>query len=94
MPGEQQVRITLFQPNIAPTKVTVGAQMQTITLGRASDCTIPIKDRFLSRRHAEIMFDAGQWLVRDCGSVGSIGRAEALGLLSEAISAKSTPGKV
>ncbi len=47
----------------------VGSQMQTITLGRASDCTIPIKDRFLSRRHAEIQFDAGQWLVRDCGSV-------------------------
>jgi sigma-B regulation protein RsbU (phosphoserine phosphatase) len=69
VPGEQQVRITLFQPNIAPTKVTVGAQAQPITLGRASDCTIPIKDRFLSRRHAEIMFDAGQWLVRDCGSV-------------------------
>lgn len=67
MTGERQVRLTLFQPNIAPTKVTL--PMQTITLGRASDCTIPIKDRFLSRRHAEIMFDAGQWLVRDCGSV-------------------------
>jgi serine phosphatase RsbU (regulator of sigma subunit) len=65
--GAQQVRLTLFQPNIAPTKVTLPAQ--TITLGRASDCTIPIRDRFLSRRHAEIMFDAGQWLVRDCGSV-------------------------
>jgi len=47
----------------------VSLPKQTITLGRASDCTIPIKDRFLSRKHAEITFDAGQWLVRDCGSV-------------------------
>ena len=67
MTTEQQVRLTLFQPNLAPTKVSL--PKQTITLGRASDCTIPIKDRFLSRKHAEITFDAGQWLVRDCGSV-------------------------
>ena len=40
-----------------------------ITLGRAHDCTVPIKDRFLSRRHAEIVHDEGGWLVRDCGSV-------------------------
>jgi len=40
-----------------------------ITLGRAAECTIPIKDRFLSRHHAEITFTAGQWMVRDCGSV-------------------------
>jgi serine phosphatase RsbU (regulator of sigma subunit) len=42
---------------------------ENITLGRASDCTIPIKDRFLSRRHAEIINDRGTWYVRDCGSV-------------------------
>ncbi|HUJ15780.1 MAG TPA: SpoIIE family protein phosphatase, partial [Thermoanaerobaculia bacterium] len=35
----------------------------------ASDCTIPIKDRFLSRRHAEIVRERGTWYVRDCGSV-------------------------
>ncbi len=40
-----------------------------ITLGRANDCTVPIPDRYLSRRHAEIVFDLGVWLVRDCGSV-------------------------
>ena len=33
------------------------------------DCTIPIKDRYLSRRHAEIVFESGHWMVRDCGSV-------------------------
>lgn len=40
-----------------------------ITLGRATDCTVPIRDRYLSRRHAEIVFDDNSWLVRDCGSV-------------------------
>ena len=30
---------------------------------------MPIKDRFLSRRHAEIVHDDGGWLLRDCGSV-------------------------
>jgi len=41
-----------------------------ITLGRANDCTVPIKDRFLSRRHAEIVRDEDDvWFLRDCGSV-------------------------
>ena len=61
------VRFTVYQPGIAPQQVAIPGDM--ITLGRASDCTIPIKDRFLSRRHAEIVRDRGQWFVRDCGSV-------------------------
>jgi len=62
-----RVRFTLYQPGVAPQQIAIPAE--TITLGRASDCTIPIKDRFLSRRHAEIVLDRGTWLVRDCGSV-------------------------
>lgn len=62
-----QVLFTVYQPNLAPMQVSLPAQ--TVTLGRASDCTIPIKDRFLSRHHAEISFVAGEWVVRDCGSV-------------------------
>lgn len=65
--GRSQVRFTVYQPGIAPQQVAIPGEM--ITLGRASDCTIPIKDRFLSRRHAEIVRDQGQWYVRDCGSV-------------------------
>lgn len=61
------MRFTVYQPNLAPTRVSL--PVQTITLGRASDCTIPIRDRFLSRRHAEISYGAGKWIVRDCGSV-------------------------
>lgn len=67
MPEPRSVKFTIYQPNLAPMQVKL--PVQTITLGRASECTIPIRDRFLSRKHAEISFAAGQWLVRDCGSV-------------------------
>ncbi|HYS55404.1 MAG TPA: SpoIIE family protein phosphatase [Thermoanaerobaculia bacterium] len=65
--AKARVRFTVYQPGIAPQQVSLHGD--TITLGRASDCTIPIKDRFLSRRHAEIICDRGTWYVRDCGSV-------------------------
>ncbi len=65
--AKSRVRFTVYQPGIAPQQLAIPAE--TISLGRASDCTIPIKDRFLSRRHAEIVFDHGTWYVRDCGSV-------------------------
>jgi serine phosphatase RsbU (regulator of sigma subunit) len=62
------LQILLHQPNMPPAALTLSAE-ETSTLGRASECTVPIKDRFLSRRHAEITYDSGRWLVRDCGSV-------------------------
>lgn len=65
--SKTRVRFTVYQPGLSPQQVTLPAE--NITLGRASDCTIPIKDRFLSRRHAEILIDHGTWFVRDCGSV-------------------------
>jgi len=67
MPEPRSVKFTIYQPNLAPMQVKL--PVQTITLGRASECTIPIRDRFLSRKHAEISFNSGEWLVRDCGSV-------------------------
>lgn len=63
----RSVKVTVYQPNVAPVRMSL--PVQTITLGRASDCTIPIRDKFLSRRHAEISWSDGRWLVRDCGSV-------------------------
>ena len=65
--AKSRVRVTLYQPGVAPQQVTLPSG--TITLGRASDCTIPIKDRFLSRRHAELNCSGEEWFVRDCGSV-------------------------
>ncbi|HEY0142726.1 MAG TPA: SpoIIE family protein phosphatase [Thermoanaerobaculia bacterium] len=61
------VRLTVIQPNVPP--VHFDASGPTITLGRANECTVPIKDRYLSRKHAEIVNASGHWLVRDCGSV-------------------------
>ena len=63
----RRLRLTVFQPGMAPQQLAL--QQEVISLGRASDCTIPIKDRFLSRRHAEIIREHGSWIVRDCGSV-------------------------
>jgi phosphoserine phosphatase RsbU/P len=61
------IRLTVLQPNLGPLKVD--AEGPLITLGRATECTVPIKDRYLSRRHAEIAFAEGAWIVRDLGSV-------------------------
>jgi serine phosphatase RsbU (regulator of sigma subunit) len=62
------VRLTVFQPGLAPQNLALPGGV--ITLGRANDCSVPIKDRFLSRRHAEIVHDDDDgWLLRDCGSV-------------------------
>lgn len=61
------IRLTVTQPNLAP--IQVDTQGPLITLGRATECTVPIKDRYLSRRHAEIVLVSGAWVVRDLGSV-------------------------
>jgi serine phosphatase RsbU (regulator of sigma subunit)/pSer/pThr/pTyr-binding forkhead associated (FHA) protein len=66
-PQARSIRLTVIQPNLAPMNVKPVGPL--ITLGRATDCTVPIRDRYLSRRHAEIIFDESSWIVRDCGSV-------------------------
>ena len=51
------------------TGTTVALQGQTITLGRAHDCTIVLDDDYASSRHARIYPDRdGQWIVEDLGS--------------------------
>jgi serine phosphatase RsbU (regulator of sigma subunit)/pSer/pThr/pTyr-binding forkhead associated (FHA) protein len=66
--SQTRIRFTVYQPGLAPQRITLNGE-GLITLGRASECTVPIKDRFLSRRHAEVALDRGRWYVRDCGSV-------------------------
>lgn len=61
------VQLTVLQPNFPPIRVSAAGPL--ISLGRANECTVPIKDRYLSRRHAEIVIDDGRWMVRDLGSV-------------------------
>jgi serine phosphatase RsbU (regulator of sigma subunit) len=61
-----QAELTVFSPLHPPETVPLPESL--VTIGRASDCTIPIRDRFLSRRHAEIVPVAGDWILKDCGS--------------------------
>jgi len=58
--------VTIFSPMISPSRLALSEE--TITIGRAAECTIPIKDRYLSRKHAEILAQNGGWLLKDCGS--------------------------
>jgi NADPH-dependent 2,4-dienoyl-CoA reductase/sulfur reductase-like enzyme/pSer/pThr/pTyr-binding forkhead associated (FHA) protein len=44
------------------------SQMKTTTIGRQENATIPIHHHSISRRHAEIGFANGQYILRDLGS--------------------------
>lgn len=61
-----RAEVTIYSPLASPSRHQL--EPATISIGRASDCTIPIKDRYLSRRHAEIMPVNGSWVLKDCGS--------------------------
>lgn len=58
--------VTVYSPLFSPfSQPLEGA---TISIGRASDCSIPIKDRYLSRKHAEIIASGPTWVLKDLGS--------------------------
>jgi serine phosphatase RsbU (regulator of sigma subunit) len=61
-----RAEVTITTPLAAPIREQLDGE--TVSIGRASDCTIPIKDRYLSRKHAEIAPVNGTWILRDCGS--------------------------
>ena len=63
----QRLELTLLRPQKPP--MTIEMTERVITMGRASSCTIPIDDRFLSRRHAEIVAEGDGWVLRDNSSV-------------------------
>ncbi|HEX2144257.1 MAG TPA: FHA domain-containing protein [Glycomyces sp.] len=50
---------------------------QSISIGRAPDSTIVIRDDFASNRHARVRPQDGQWVVEDLGSTNGtyLGRA-------------------
>lgn len=50
---------------------------QPISIGRAPDSTIVIRDDFASNRHARVRPEGGQWVVEDLGSTNGtyLGRA-------------------
>ncbi|MFB9659153.1 FHA domain-containing protein [Glycomyces mayteni] len=55
----------------------IGLTGQPISIGRAADSTIVIRDDFASNRHARVVPMDGQWMVEDLGSTNGtyLGRA-------------------
>src|SRR5262249_55673233 len=61
-----RAEVTIYAPSASPYRQQLHAD--AVSIGRASDCSIPIKDRYLSRKHAEIAPVNGTWFLKDCGS--------------------------
>src|SRR5256886_6407886 len=61
-----RAEVTVYSPLFSPFRQQL--QGPTISIGRASDCSIPIKDRYLSRKHAEIVVNEGHWVLKARGS--------------------------
>jgi len=64
--GTRTPEITVFSPIGSPSNHKLVDEV--VTIGRASECTIPIKDRYLSRKHAEIVHEDASWILKDSGS--------------------------
>lgn len=63
-PGRRPLRATLIQP----TGEQIPLGTEPVVIGRLADCDVILDDSNLSRRHAEISFKAGEYVVADLGS--------------------------
>ena len=61
-----RAEVTVYSPLFSPFRQPL--QGAAVSIGRASDCAIPIKDRYLSRKHAEIIAVGNTWMLKDLGS--------------------------
>ena len=61
-----RAEVTIYSPLFTPFRQPLLGT--AISIGRASDCSIPIKDRYLSRKHAEIIANGNGWILKDLGS--------------------------
>jgi pSer/pThr/pTyr-binding forkhead associated (FHA) protein len=43
-----------------------------LLIGRSRDCDIPVEDPNVSRRHAELRFEDGRWVIADLGSTNGV----------------------
>lgn len=50
---------------------------QPFKIGRTPECEVCIQDDYVSRQHAEVLFENGDWWIRDLGSTNGIVLAEA-----------------
>jgi sigma-B regulation protein RsbU (phosphoserine phosphatase) len=65
-PVPPRAEVTVYSPLFSPFRQPL--QGAPVSIGRASECVIPIKDRYLSRKHAEIVPVNGLWTLKDLGS--------------------------
>ena len=65
-PKTTAAELTVYSPLSSPVRHSLDRIVTSI--GRASECAIPVKDRYLSRHHAEVLSTEGRWMLRDCGS--------------------------
>jgi phosphoserine phosphatase RsbU/P len=61
-----RAEVTIYSPLLTPFRQSLRGE--TASIGRASECTIPIRDRYLSRKHAEIAAIGANWILKDLGS--------------------------
>ncbi|MEO8034594.1 MAG: SpoIIE family protein phosphatase [Acidobacteriota bacterium] len=61
-----RAEVTVYSPLFSPFRQPL--EGASVSIGRASDCVIPIKDRYLSRKHAEIVPVGDSWVLKDLGS--------------------------
>lgn len=61
-----KAEVTIYSPLVTPFRKALDTE--AVSIGRASECTIPVKDRYLSRKHAELIVDSGHWVLKDLGS--------------------------
>lgn len=66
-PVPPHAEVTVYSP-LLDSPYRQPLQAQAVSIGRASECTIPIKDRYLSRKHAEIIPAGATWMLKDLGS--------------------------
>ena len=65
-PLSPRAEVTVYSPLFAPFRQPLNGA--NVSIGRASECTIPIRDRYLSRKHAEIIAVGNNWVLKDLGS--------------------------
>jgi hypothetical protein len=55
----------LFSPPLPPIALDTE---QPVVIGRQADCDLPLKHHDVSRRHSEVSFEQGHYVLRDLGS--------------------------
>ncbi|HEY6946101.1 MAG TPA: FHA domain-containing protein [Candidatus Acidoferrum sp.] len=71
------------KPEISPPKITVSLESgsgetklftfsQPFRIGRLPDCELCIPENCVSRTHAEVVFEDGEWLLRDLNSANGV----------------------